>query len=153
MSSLKKNNVSSPLQSTILHKDILSKISIKNVANTNIKNEPRRDWRLWLLSGHRLRVIIYTITGIIILYVLQSILWPKGSSPHTLFGEVWSYGSLLWVSQLITCILALIGILSFSFPDKLDHVKPIDKIVSFRIVSRGTNIEALKILYCVACMR
>ncbi len=35
------------------------------------------------------------------------------------------------------------GMLAYRHPEKLDNVKPINKLVSLRIVSKGTNVEAL----------
>jgi egghead protein (zeste-white 4 protein) len=122
--------------------DIRTTVPSSKVAQRSIESEPVRDWALWLLSGHGLRVIGYTAAGIIVLYCLQAVLWPRGSAPHTLPGEIWS-SSLLWISQVVTCILALAGVLAYRFPHKLDHVRPIDKLVNLRIVSRGTNVEAL----------
>ena len=37
----------------------------------------------------------------------------------------------------------LAGLLAYRHPTRLDTVQPIDTLVSFRIVSRGTNVEAL----------
>jgi len=95
------------------------------------------------LSVHRLKVIGLTILGIGGLYVLQNILWPIGKNPETQLEVVWSWGSVLWLSALLPGTMGLLGLLAFSYPKDLDKVKKINKLVSLRIVSRGTNVEAL----------
>jgi len=108
-----------------------------------IRLEPTRDWSFGDLSGHRLRVVFYMVGGMIALYTLQWWLWPTSSSPETIIGHVWSWGSLLWLGAVIPGTLGLVGMLLFRHPEHLDTVKPINKIVAWRIVSRGTNAEAL----------
>lgn len=117
--------------------------AVHRVTRPAIEYEPIRDWSFGLLSGHRLRVICYTAVGIAALYALQGMFWPRGSAPHTLLEDVWSWGSVLWISQVVTCGLGLTGVIAYEFPRKLDHVAPISQLVSLRIVSRGTNVEAL----------
>ena len=113
------------------------------ITEFNIPPEPVRDWSFWIVSGHRLRVAAYLVSGIILLYWLQSLIWPRGLTPHTLFEEIWAWGSLLWISATIPGACGLIGLFKFRHDEDIDHVKPIKTLVSFRIVSRGTNIEAL----------
>ncbi len=105
--------------------------------------EPKRDWSFGLLTGHRLRVIIYITFGILILYFLQAKLWPTSRLPHTLVEDIWSWGSLLWLGAVIPGTFGLVGMLKFRHSKQLDMIKPMDKLVAWRIVSRGTNIEAL----------
>jgi len=105
--------------------------------------ESRRDWTVGALSGHRLAVLVYLAIGIAALYALQAWLWPVGSQPHTLFGEVWSWGALLWITSVIPGSIGLAGLLTYKHPRHLDHVRPMRTLVSLRIVSRGTNVEAL----------
>ena len=125
----------------------------------DIQPEPVRDWSFGFLSGHRLRVLSYMIFGILALYGLQSWLWPTTShSPATIIGHVWSCGSLLWLGAVIPGICGLAGLLTFRHPKHLDTVRPLHKPlhawgveigwpdrprVAWRIVSRGTNVEAL----------
>ncbi len=105
--------------------------------------EPIRDWSFGFLSGHRLRVMAYMATGMLILYIVESLVWPVSQEPHTLFEGIWSWLALLWCGAVIPGTLGLAGMLSFRHPKNLDDTKPIDTLVSWRIVSRGTNKEAL----------
>lgn len=108
-----------------------------------IDPEPVRDWSLGFVTGHRLQTLSYIIIGIIALYGLQAWLWPVSRSPHTMIEYVWSWGSLLWLGAVIPGSLGLAGMLKFSHPKHLDTVRPINNLVSWRIVSRGTNVEVL----------
>jgi len=110
---------------------------------TWVRSEPVRDWSFGPLSGHRLMVLTYLITCMAALYMFQAWLWPVTKAPHTTLEEIWSWGSLLWVGAVIPGILGLAGLLSYKHPKTLDRSGPITNFVSFRIVSRGTNIEAL----------
>lgn len=105
--------------------------------------EPERDWSFGLFTGHRLRVFAYTIIGICLLYDIQSILWPVTTIPHSFLAIVWSWGSVLWLGAVIPGTMGLLGMLAFRHPKHLDTVKPITTLVAWRIVSRGTNTEAL----------
>lgn len=116
--------------------------SIVIAANSSIL-EPARDWSLGPLSGHRLQVVAYMAIGMTLLYVLQSWLWPVSKPPHTIIEHIWSWGSLLWLGAVIPGTMGLAGMLTFRHPKRLDTVKPINTLVSWRIVSRGTNVEAL----------
>src|SRR5215216_1307364 len=108
-----------------------------------IQPEPVRDWSFGILTGHRLRVISYMVLGLIALYCFQWWLWPQRSWPQTPIEHVWAWGSLLWLGTAVTGGLSLVGMLLFRHPKHLDTVEPIDKLVSWRIVSRGTNVEVL----------
>lgn len=115
---------------------------ILGAANSSVL-EPVRDWSFGSLTGHRLRIVAYMIAGITLLYIFQSWLWPSGRSPHTLLENIWSWGSLLWLGAVVPGTLGLAGMLTFRHPKHLDTVKPINKFVSWRIVSRGANVKAL----------
>jgi egghead protein (zeste-white 4 protein) len=117
------------------------RIAVKD--NIKIKSEPIRDWSFGIFSGHRIRVILYLGLGIVTLYLIQNWLWPISQAPHTDFEKIWSWGALLWASAVIPGTIGLLGMLAFRHADDLDQVKPIKTLVSWRIVSRGTNAEAL----------
>jgi len=106
-------------------------------------SEPKRDWEFWPLSGHRVLVLVWLVSIIIALYALQSWLWPANSAPHTTLESIWSWGALLWLAAVVPGTLGLIGMLSYRHATHLDKVKPINNLVSLRIVSRGTNVRAL----------
>jgi beta-1,4-mannosyltransferase len=110
---------------------------------SHVQPEPRRDWAAGLLSGHRVFVLLYLAAGITTLYTLQAWLWPTSSRPETLLGEVWSWGTLLWITAVIPGSIGLAGLIAYKHPRHLDHVRPMRTLVSLRIVSRGTNIAAL----------
>ncbi len=105
--------------------------------------ERKRDWSVWFITGHRVRVVIYLIAVMALLYAAQHLLWPHGLRPHTLIERVWSWMDLLWISAVLPATLGLIGELSFRHPESLDEVQPIDRLVCWRIVSRGENAEVL----------
>jgi beta-1,4-mannosyltransferase len=105
--------------------------------------EPRRDWAWGLATGHRFSVVLIMTVIVSGLYLLQWLLWPHVRHPHGLFAEMWSWGSLLWLGAVLPGACGLAGLLSYKHATDLDEVEPIDTLVSFRIVSRGTNIEAL----------
>jgi egghead protein (zeste-white 4 protein) len=109
-----------------------------------IAPEPKRDWTLArFVTGHRLEVLACMTLVTIGLYSLQELLWPHAQGPRGLLQQVWSWGSLLWLGAVVPGTLGLLGMLSYVHSRRMDWVQPIDKLVAFRIVSRGTNIDAL----------
>src|SRR5437588_12300001 len=108
-----------------------------------VRAEGIDEWSLGLVSAHRLRVVVYITFGVIVLYALQAWLWRASRPPHTALEYGWSLGSLLWLGAVLPGSLGLAGLLKFRHPRHLDGVKPIDKLVAWRVVSRGTNIAAL----------
>jgi len=109
----------------------------------DIEPEPIRDWSFGFLTGHRTTVIVSMILAIALLYVAQALVWPVAKAPHSILGYVWSWGALLWLGAVIPGTMGLIGLLAYRHSEDLDDVKAIQNLVSFRIVSRGTNVEAL----------
>ena len=105
--------------------------------------EPKRDWGFGFLTGHRITVCLLMGVGIAFLYILQMWLWPEVSHPVDTVGTVWSWGSLLWLGAVIPGSLGLLGMLAYRHPRDLQDQRPIRSLVSLRIVSRGTNVEAL----------
>jgi egghead protein (zeste-white 4 protein) len=95
---------------------------------TAIRREPVRDWRLGWITGHRARVIAFTVSVTAILLAVHS-LWPIGRSPRTLVEEIISWVSLLWLGALLPGSLGLIGTLLYRFPSDLDDIRPIDKMI------------------------
>ncbi|WP_246853014.1 glycosyltransferase family 2 protein [Naasia sp. SYSU D00948] len=83
------------------------------------------------------------IVMIVALYLLQDLLWPNTARPGTVWEHIWAAGAVVWLGAVIPGILGLCGLLSFRQPEDLDEVPPIDKLVVFRIVTRGTNVEAV----------
>lgn len=108
-----------------------------------ILREPVRDWQFSIFTGHRLRVLIYLALCLVALYILQDLLWPRGRQPDSLWTALWSWGSILWLAAMVPGTIGIIGILAFRHPNKLDDMQPIDRLVSWRIVSRGDNVDVL----------
>lgn len=105
--------------------------------------EPVRDWSFGLFTGHRVRVMAYMVGTIAFLYIFQDLVWPRAQQPITAFDHVWSWLCLLWLGAVIPGTLGLIGELQFRHPTGLDLELPLPTMVSWRIVSRGDNVQAL----------
>ncbi len=110
--------------------------------------EPYRSVRLakWLPSWvtvHRIRVLLWVQLITLVLYVVQTLIWPNAAPVETTLERIFQWGAILWVTSLIPGSLGLIGMLWYSHSDRLDYCPQINNLVVFRIVSRGTNKEAL----------
>jgi beta-1,4-mannosyltransferase len=108
-----------------------------------ITGEPRRDRAFGIFTGHRTFVVVCMIAISAALYYLQQWAWPSGARPASALGRLWEMGSILWVAPLVPGLVGLVGLMWFRHPDDLDDVTPISQLVVFRIVTRGTNAEAL----------
>lgn len=106
--------------------------------------EPVRDWHIGPISGHRIYVFFLLVAGIVFLYLLQDWLWKISQQPRNIFQLIYSYGTVLWISQVIPVGMGLAGLIIYRHPKHLDHVESIDVLVCFRIVSRGINTQALE---------
>ena len=109
--------------------------------------EPKRDWSVGFITGHRTRVIVTMALLTMVLYEAQDVLWSGGySQPHGWLQDSWSYGTLLWLAAIPAATLGLVGMLTFRYPDPkvLDAVEPITQTVALRIVSKGKNVAALR---------
>jgi beta-1,4-mannosyltransferase len=105
--------------------------------------EPRRDSGFGFASGHRAFVLICMLVTTLGIFSFQRWAWPTGKQPASWFGSLWAMGSILWVVPIVPGIVGLIGLLWYRHPNDLDDVRPIRQLVVFRIVTRGTNAEAL----------
>ena len=123
----------------------------KTTHNGQIQPEPVRDWSLGFLSGHRFRVAAYLIIGILVLYDLQSFLWPVTVMPHTLVDSFWSWGSLLWLGAVIPGSMGLAGMLLFRHPDNLYDVRPMQRLVSWLIVSSKCKCSTICLASIASC--
>ena len=108
-----------------------------------ITSEPVRDWSFGVVTGHRLQVVLSMIIGIAVLYGIQDFIWHAYSQPHTSAERIWAWGQVLWIIAFIPGTLGLLGMLKFRHPANLDNAQPIHTLVSWRIVSRGINLETL----------
>jgi egghead protein (zeste-white 4 protein) len=113
--------------------------------------EPVRDWSLGFVTGHRTRIVLCMTLAILGLYLLQDFLWPVAAQPASFADSLWDSASVVWLGAVIPGLLGLLGALAFRHPTHLDTVAPIRQLVVFRIVTRGTNREAVAstILRCV----
>ena len=107
---------------------------------TEVPREPVRDWRLGWMTGHRLRAIVFTTSVTTILLASHS-LSPAGRPPQTAVEDVVSWVSLLWLGALLPGSLGLIGTLLYRFPTDLDAIRPINRMICWRIVTAGKNID------------
>lgn len=96
-----------------------------------------------VVTAHRVAVIVCLVLGMVGLYALQDLLWPVRYAAHSGWQAAWGWGSLLWLGAVLPGTLGLLGMITFRHPRHLAQVKPISTLVSFRIVSRGDNVEAL----------
>src|SRR5579859_2223188 len=105
--------------------------------------EPKRDWHIGPITGHRMTVVLAMIITTLTIYRIQGTIWHGAGKPVELFPVIWNWGALLWLGAVIPGALGLVGMLMYKHPNNLDDVKPITQLVSWRIVSRGTNVETL----------
>lgn len=111
-------------------------------AGIAIGREPMRDWRLGWITGHRVRVVAFTLSVSAILLTGHA-LTSSGRSAHTLTEEIASWLSLLWLGALLPGSLGLIGTLLYRFPSDLDEVRPTVRTICWRIVTAGKNIDVV----------
>jgi egghead protein (zeste-white 4 protein) len=107
-----------------------------------ILREPVRDWRLGWVTGHRARVIAFTVCVVALLLGSHS-LSRSGRPPGTLSEEMVSWASLLWLGAVLPGSLGLIGTLLYRFPSDLDDIGPIANLICWRIVTAGKNIDVV----------
>ncbi len=96
-----------------------------------------------VVTTHRVAVVVCLVLGVIGLYALQDALWSGHYAAHSGWQAAWGWGSLLWLGSVLPGTLGLVGLFAFRHPRHLARVEPISTLVSFRIVSRGDNVEAL----------
>ena len=96
------------------------------------------------LLPRRLLVAIWMAGAVIGLYAVQRVLFPNAGVMPT-NGWQWAYAALclLWVLPILPGALGLAGNFWYRHKDNT-RVTPIDTLVSWRIVSRGTNVSALR---------
>ena len=108
--------------------------------------EPVRDWSFFgSVTIHRVLVVFYVWFAMLALYFVQGTAWNSGSiavadSPAE---RLWQSGSLLWLISITSVVPGLIGLMAFRYDNRLDSPARITNLICFRIVSRGTNTEAL----------
>jgi len=92
---------------------------------------------------HRAFVVALTIACVGVLWLLQDYVWPGSPRLHGTLAAVWTGSGLLWLAPLPASVFNLVGLLCYK-PSRNRHAAaPIQQLVSWRIVSRGTNTDAL----------
>jgi beta-1,4-mannosyltransferase len=96
----------------------------------------------WHRTRHRATVIAL-VTGITwVLYTIQHQLWPHSPVPATDLGWAWASLGVLWAAAFIPSVCEVAGLLMWRPPRA--QPQPVARLVCWRIVSRGLNIEALR---------
>jgi egghead protein (zeste-white 4 protein) len=103
----------------------------------------RTDWSFGFITGHRALVVIWIATLTLALNILHMELWRRSYQPHGIWEISWSWTSIIWAVAIGPVLFGTIGLLRYRHPDNLEDVQPIDKLVALRIVSRGSNVDAL----------
>lgn len=75
-------------------------------------------------------------------YAIQQYFWPHSPLPRTSFQEAWSWMGLLWTIAFVPAAFELCGLLMWKAP--MASAIPANRLVAWRIVSRGLNKEALR---------
>ena len=95
-----------------------------------------------LITAHRTRVLASMTLATLGLYLIQHALWPRNFAPPGPLMAVWSWSSLLWLGAVLPGAIGLAGMLRYGRSSS-GGAAPVPNLVSWRIVSRGTNTEAL----------
>ena len=113
----------------------------------------KTDWSLGFITGHRSRVVLTMVLATLGLYAIQHLLWPRNFAPAGPLMAAWSWTSLLWLGAVIPGFTGLLGLIRYAHPAPR-RAQYVPNLVAWRIVSRGTNVEALTatILRCKAEM-
>ncbi|WIG16351.1 glycosyltransferase family 2 protein [Kocuria rosea] len=92
----------------------------------------------------RLIIILWVVSAVAGLYGLQELLYPNpGFRPRGWWQWGYALLCLVWVVPILPASVAFIGSMWYRHVDN-SAVAPIDTLVSWRIVSRGTNVSALR---------
>jgi len=104
----------------------------------------------WLDFRHCMFVLTGMICAVGTLYGVQQFLWPVSHTPHTWEGTAWSAASVVWLAAFVPAVAEFAGLLIYQHPRYPVTDQHIPQFVCWRVVSRGTNTEALSatILRC-----
>lgn len=98
--------------------------------------EPFPIWR------YRSALAIAYVMVLVGIFAIQDVVWGPGRQPASDFERVFSWGAFAWALAAPPALLGLIGL--FAWREHRGRPEPIDCYISFRIVSRGQNEEALE---------
>ena len=90
---------------------------------------------------HRILLTLLLGAALAALFGIQHFLWPHNPLPHGDAQQAWSWAGLIWVMAFIPAALELAGLYLWHAPRAARHYIP--NLVCWRVVSRGTNVEAL----------
>ncbi len=81
----------------------------------------------------------------IAIYVTQEVVWQNGRDPHGTFESLLSLVAVAWALPMLPALIGVVGFVTYR--ERHANGSPVTQIpslVSFRIVSRGENVEALR---------
>lgn len=94
--------------------------------------------------GFRLAIILGMVGLFFGLLTLQNALWHDGREPVKVWEHILGWLSISWILPLPAAVVGFIGLMMYRAP--MSPVAPVDRmdrLVSFRVVSRGQNRAAL----------
>ncbi len=92
-------------------------------------------------ARHRVLVTVLVASAIAMFYAVQLYLWPHNPLPRGLAQEAWSWSGLIWAVAFVPAVFELTGLYLWRAPAA--PARRIGNLVSWRIVSKGLNTEAL----------
>lgn len=103
----------------------------------------RRTPSPWPDTRHRLFIAGATLICVAALWAVQDYAWPGAPRLHGAFAEAWKDAGWIWLAPLPASLFNIVGLLSYRPSRNNLPAKRIPYFVCWRIVSRGTNTEAL----------
>lgn len=95
------------------------------------------------VSGFKMYLLLVFFLLIAILLYAYLCIFHTAIVPMSYLQHFWAIGHYLWIASVPFTFLGLMGML-FYRKENLEYVKSVDNLVSFRIVSYGKNVEALR---------
>lgn len=110
------------------------------------RDQRHREW------AFRIAVLVAVVVVLIAFRTIRALLWSEGAVPRTPMATLVSYCSFFWAIPALPATLALLGLLAYKgLPATKRGVPAIDPFpvacpneVCFRVVSRGSNADALR---------
>ena len=100
-----------------------------------------RPWSAWRV---RLTFLVAFVLLLVPIYLLLSEFWRHSQPVHGPAGEAVAILSYVWILLAIPIFLNVIGALTFKGArSDPSEAEPIANLVCFRVVTRGTNVEAV----------
>lgn len=116
----------------------------------------RRRWgfQRWDDAGRRLRVIVTFVAFTLVVRGIGELAFSEGRQPTTIFERLTSLGAYAWLGALPATIVGIVCWLLPRPESRRRGATRLEREVSFRIVSRGRNVDAVNetVLACRAAM-